>query len=291
MTAHPAFFRIDPPGDRVPVVLDSPHSGTDYPEDFRPAVPMAKLRQAEDAFVDELYACGPRLGALLLGARFPRSYIDPNRSVLDMDTALLDAPWPGPAAAGRKTALGIGLIWRVLDSGEPIYDRKLTVEEVRRRITAYHQPYQKAVKDALDETHGHFGAVWHLNCHSMPALSSVISEEGPGKSRPDFVLGDRDGTTCAPEFVHLVADTLQGFGYSVAVNEPYKGVELIGRIGRPELNRHSLQIEIRRPVYMDEDTRASHAGFAPLQQHLDLLLGVVAQYVRGRLAGSEQNWP
>lgn len=46
------------------------------------------------------------------------------------------------------------------------------------------------------------------------------------------MLGDRDGTTCAPEFIHLIGDTLRGFGYSVACTEPYKGVELIGRIGQ-----------------------------------------------------------
>ena len=175
MKTHPAFHRFDHEGAPVPVVLDSPHSGTEYPADFGAAVPRSALRQAEDAFVDELYACGPRLGATLVAARFPRSYIDPNRSVLDVDTSLLEAPWPGPAAASRKTQLGIGLIWRVLDSGEPIYSRKLSVEEVRRRITDFHQPYQKAVKDALDSVHRHFGSVWHVNCHSMPAMSSVIS--------------------------------------------------------------------------------------------------------------------
>ena len=120
MKTHPAFLRIDPMVAPVPVVLDSPHSGTEYPPDFGAAVSLSALRQAEDAFVDELYACGPRLGATLVAARFPRSYIDPNRSVLDVDTSLLDAPWPGPAAASRKTQLGIGLIWRVLDSGESI---------------------------------------------------------------------------------------------------------------------------------------------------------------------------
>ena len=40
---------------------------------------------------------------------------------------------------------------------EPIYARKLSVDEVRRRIIRFHQPYQKAVKDALDATHAHFG--------------------------------------------------------------------------------------------------------------------------------------
>ncbi len=130
MSTHPAFTRRDPAGAVVPLVLDSPHSGTEYPDDFRPAQPLEVLRQAEDAFVDELYGNASVLGATLIAARFPRSYIDPNRSILDIDTSLLDAPWPGPAQAGRKTELGIGLIWRIMDTGEPIYARKLTVDEV-----------------------------------------------------------------------------------------------------------------------------------------------------------------
>jgi N-formylglutamate amidohydrolase len=70
----------------------------------------------------------------------------------------------------------------VLDSGEAIYARKLAVEEVKRRIVSYHQPYQRAVKDALDRAHAHFGGVWHLNLHSMPAVSGTISEEGAGQA-------------------------------------------------------------------------------------------------------------
>lgn len=277
---EPAFLRHDPVGHSVPVVLDSPHSGTVYPADFEPALPLEKLRQAEDSYVDELYASAPAHGATLVTALFPRAYIDPNRSVLDIDTALLDSPWPGPAQASRKTELGIGLIWRILDTGEAIYARKLSVAEVRRRITQFHQPYQKAVKDAIDAAHAHFGAVWHLNCHSMPAMSSGISEEGPGKPRADFVLGDRDGTTCAPEFTALVASTLRGFGYDVKVNDPYKGVELVRAFSDPSGGRHSLQIEVNRRLYMDERTRSRSAGFTALRTNLDRLVKAVAGYAQ-----------
>ena len=276
-------FTLTPPGDRrVPLVLDSPHSGTMYPEDFRPAVPMEELRRAEDGFVDELYGAGPSLGATLIAATFPRSYIDPNRSLLDVDASLLETPWPGPAMRSRKTELGIGLIWRVLDSGQPIYDRKLTVDEVKNRIVRYHQPYQRAVKVALDEAYAHFGAVWHLNLHSMPALSSQISEEGPGRSRADFVLGDRDGTTCEGDFTALVADALRAMGYDVKVNDPYKGVELVRAFSDPELGRHSLQIEVNRRLYMDERTRERNAGFGMLQADLTRLLEAVAAYAAER---------
>lgn len=276
------FELIAARGASVPLVLDSPHSGTDYPEDFRAAVSLEQLRQAEDSYVDELYASGPDVGATLITARFPRSYIDPNRSLLDIDATLLEAPWPGPAIPSAKTQKGIGLIWRVLDSGDPIYARKLGIDEVKARIVRFHQPYQRAVKDALDRTHEHFGAVWHLNLHSMPAVSGRISEEGPGKPRADFVLGDRDGSTCEPEFTAHVAEALRAMGYEVRVNDPYKGVELVRAFSDPKAGRHSLQIEVNRRLYMDERTRAKTAGFTTLKGHLDTLLASVAAYAAQR---------
>jgi N-formylglutamate deformylase len=278
MNSESPYDIHQPQGRFVPLVLDSPHSGTRYPEDFRSAVARDALRQAEDSFVDELYASAPSLGATLIAARFPRSYIDPNRSILDIDTSLIEGAWPGPAIASRKTQLGIGLIWRLLDSGENIYDRKLSVDEVKRRIVEYHQPYQKAVKDALDHAHGHFGAVWHINCHSMPAVSGRISEEGPGKPRADFVLGDRDGTTCGPEFTALVAGILRGMGYDVKINDPYKGVELVRAFSDPKAGRHSLQIEVNRRLYLDEKTRERLPAFAALKANLDRMTEQVAAY-------------
>ena len=273
-------FDIRPPatGTHVPLVVDSPHSGTMYPADFDAAVPVTRLREGEDTFVDELYADAPAAGATLIAARFPRVYIDPNRSLLDIDASLLSSPWPGPAIPSRKTELGIGLIWRLLDTGEPIYARKLTVDEVKRRIVEYHQPYQRAVKKALDEAHGHFGAVWHLDVHSMPAVSSKISEEGPGKSRPDFVLGDRDGTTCEAPFTQFVARTLEEMGYVVKLNDQYKGVELVRAFSDPAAGRHSLQVEVNRRLYMDERTREKVAGFEKLRANLARLVQAVAQY-------------
>jgi N-formylglutamate amidohydrolase len=274
----PAFSLTPPSASHVPLVLDSPHSGREYPADFGACVSLDLLRQAEDAYVDELYASGPARGATLIAARFPRSYIDPNRSLLDIDGSLLEAPWPGPAIKSRKTELGIGLIWRLLDSGTPIYSRKLSIEEVKRRIVRYHQPYQRAVKDAIDTAHGHFGAVWHLNLHSMPAVSGSISEEGPGKPRADFVLGDRDGSTCDAEFTATVADALRGMGYEVKVNDPYKGVELVRAFSDPKARRHSLQIEVNRRLYMNERTREKSAGFDALRGNLDRLLENVSSY-------------
>ncbi len=173
-----------------------------------------------------------------------------------------------------------------MDKATPIYDRRLTLAEVRHRIQAYYQPYHAALSDAIQRTVQRFGAVWHLNLHSMP--NDAYERLGRKSEHPlaDFVLGDRDGTTCEPEFIALIETALRDKGYTVARNDPYKGVQLIAQIGQPELNRHSLQVEIRRPLYMDEATRERNAGFARLQADLSDVLAQVAAYVRTRQAAA-----
>ncbi|SBW10867.1 putative hydrolase [uncultured Alphaproteobacteria bacterium] len=277
----PALSVFDAPeGARIPLVFDSPHSGTDYPADFRPALPMAALRKAEDMYVDDFYAAAPEHGAALLLARFPRVYLDANRSVEDMDQGLLDAPWPGPLAPGVKTECGLGLIWRLSSDAEPIYDRRLSVEEAQARIDRCHAPYHAALKSLLDARHAEFGRVYHVDCHSMPELSGPRAPEGEGVPRADFVLGDRDGATCAPEFTRAVAECLAGMGYEVAVNDPYKGVELVRAYSDPAAGRHSLQVEINRRLYMNETTFEKTAGYAATKAAVGRLMATVAAFAR-----------
>jgi N-formylglutamate amidohydrolase len=94
------------------------------------------------------------------------------------------------------------------------------------------------------------------------------------------VLGDRDGTTCDPAFTEFVRATLIALGYRVAVNDPYKGVELVRAYSDPARGRHSLQVEINKHLYMDEAAREKHTGFAPLQQNLQRMLEAVRDYIR-----------
>ena len=278
---HSAFRRHEPTVAPIPLVLDSPHSGTEYPADFDHLPPRALVRQAEDSYVNELYATAPAIGATFVEALFPRAYIDPNRSLADIDQALLAERWPKPVTTSRKTELGIGLVWRLAQGGVPMYGRKLSVAEIERRIARCYQPYHAAVALAIDERYSAFGGVWHIDCHSMPAVGDVMSDD-PGRLRADFVLGDRDGTTCEPELTAFVAATLRGMGYEVAINDPYKGVELVRLHGRPRERRHSLQIEINRKLYLDEGTLEKHSGFGTLQRNLQRLLDALAGYVRAR---------
>lgn len=260
----------------VPVVFDSPHSGTVYPSDFDYAAPFDVMRRAEDAFVDELFASAPDHGAALLAALFPRSYVDPNRHEHEVDTLLLNEPWPHPILHTHRSSRGLGVVRRLVRATVPVYDRRLSVTEVQSRIARYHRPYHDELQTMLGDAHGRFGAVWHVNCHSMKSTAK-------GRQRADIVLGDRDGTTCEAEFTEFVRETIEGLGYSVALNHPFKGAELVIRHGDPAAGRHSLQIEINRGLYMDESKIEKGTGFAALKSDIDRLISDIAGYVRARL--------
>ena len=277
-------LRLSAPTGATPasaIVLDSPHSGQRFPADFDAAVSAHDLRDGEDCFVDELYAPAVELGIALLAAEFPRTYLDPNRHRGDIDLALMEGGhWPHEWVPSGKAAIGKALLWRTLDDGRPIYARRLGVAEVLRRIDGFHSPYHRALKNLLDAAHARFGNVVHLNCHSMNALSGAMGEGGVGQARADFVLGDRDGTSCDPALTEFVRTTLAALGHDVRINAPFKGAELVRAYADPLRRRHSLQVEINKRLYMDEPSRRRHAGFERLQADLMHLLAALADWVK-----------
>ncbi|MED5618404.1 N-formylglutamate amidohydrolase [Ideonella sp. BN130291] len=284
MPTHPpdAYLLHRPAGDALPIVVDSPHSGRETPADFDTALAPGLLRSAEDSFVDELWAGAPRHGAVLLAARFPRAYIDPNRALADIDEALLDGAWPGEVRPGPKTRLGIGLVWRLLD-GQPMYRRRLSVAEVQRRIDTCWRPYTEALQRELEAAHQRFGARWHLNVHSMPDDS--YRKLGLG-DRPlaDFVLGDRDASTADEATMALIEASLRSSGFSVARNDPFKGVEIVRTSGDPSRHCHAVQIEVKKSLYMDAAAYQRNAGFARVQRAIERLLGDLANHVRQQIS-------
>lgn len=281
MAPHTAFILHGPAEPQMPLVLDSPHSGHEFPADFGSVLSEFDLREGEDCFVDELWLPATERGVGLIAARSPRTYIDANRHAGDIDLALMeDGSWPGEIVASGKARIGKALIWRTLDDGRALYERRLSVAEVRSRIERFHRPYHRALQERIEATHARFGSSWHIDCHSMNAVAGAQGEGEAGSPRADFVLGDREGTTCEAAFTSFVRDFLSGLGYDVKINDPYKGVELVRAYSDPASQRHSLQLEINKRLYMDEATRTKSAGFDELRKHLALLIDSVLGYAK-----------
>ncbi len=274
------LYRRSPLGEASPLLFDSPHSGNIYPADFMYACPTHILRQAEDAFVDDLYAHVARSGGTLIAAKFPRSYIDVNRAVDDIDPQLLASSWPGALRQSEKGRVGMGLVRRICRPGMPVYARRLSVREIQSRIETYYVPYHAALRASLDALWQRFGAVWHVNCHSMP--SGIVSGP-PFQGRADIVLGDRDGTTCHKEFTAFAHGFFEHLGYAVRLNDPYKGVEIVRRYGDPVRGVHSLQIEISRRLYMDEEKLVPNENYNQLKIDLGAFAAALRRFADDQL--------
>lgn len=259
------------PGSRTtPILLASPHSGRTYPPDIiaQTALPLSVLRRSEDAYVDMLVEQAPSVGITTILAPFPRVFIDPNRSTRELDRALFGNLPSGEGGDTPHVQAGLGVVPRISADGRPIYDRELDIAEGRRRIATYYRPYHGAIDVELRAACDVFGMGILLDMHSMPAAA------GGGV---DAVLGDRHGTSCDPAIMTRIETAFRDAGLTVRRNQPYAGGYTTSFYGQPAQNRHAVQIEINRGLYLDE-TRVTRSGtFAALQTVLtNVLAGLAA---------------
>lgn len=264
------FVVHSPPRQRVPFVFNSPHSGSYYPPRF---LAMSRLdphaiRRSEDCYVDELFSGVAGLGAPMLAANFPRAYLDVNREALELDPRMFTGTLPARAnTRSPRVAGGLGTVPSLVGEGQTIYATKLPVSEAIARIDTVYRPYHRMLERLVERTHALFGVAVLIDCHSMPA-SVRIGEAG---LRPDFIIGDRFGTSCSGALTELAIGTLSAMGYTVAHNKPYAGGHITEHYGRPARGYHALQIEINRGLYLNETTLARTGGFTALAEDLTQL--------------------
>ncbi|QOF70270.1 N-formylglutamate amidohydrolase [Aminobacter sp. SR38] len=252
---------------RVPFVFNSPHSGRCYPDRFlaMSRLDAVAIRRSEDCYVDELFGAAVALGAPMLTAHFPRAYLDVNREPWELDPRMFAEPVP-PFANVRsaRVAGGLGTVPKLVGEGLDIYPGRLPLSEAIGRIESVYKPYHETLKRLVTRTHARFGYAVLVDCHSMPASVRL----GDNGTRPDFIVGDRFGTSAASALSERAIGLLAAMGYAVAHNKPYAGGFITEHYGRPARKLHALQIEINRGLYMDERTFKKSAGFYALADDL-----------------------
>ena len=267
------MIRVDRPvgGQGVPLIVASPHSGQDYPDDFadQACLDRLTLRRSEDAFVDELVDQTPDFGGTMLRALFPRVYVDPNRGPWELDPAMFADRLPSEVETiSRRASSGLGVIPRVGVEGRPIYRSRLRYAEARARLDACYIPYHEALSGLIEETVARFGHALLVDMHSMPAQSA---------RDVDFVIGDRFGSSCHPVLTDRVEQALNGMGYVAVRNIPYAGGFTTEHYGRPMDGVHVIQIEINRSLYMDEGRVVKLPAFNAFRENMSRFISLLCE--------------
>lgn len=268
-------FRFQP--GETPVLLSIPHVGTVVPPDIAATMTDSALAMPDtDWHLDRLYHFAPALGVGFLKPILSRYVIDLNRDPAS------DLPVPG---AGSTELCPLTTF-----DHQPVYrpEQEPDAAEVRRRIGAYWRPYHEQLNGELQALKERFGVAVLFDAHS---IRSRVPRFFDGQIQ-DFSLGTAEGTSASPALVGRVMNVLTATGrFSSVQNGRFNGGFITRRYGNPADNIHSIQLELSRLTYMDEEAPFSFREESARQVRptLERLLSLVVEWAWENAAGRRRS--
>ena len=262
-----------------PVIVSVPHAGRFFPEEFlqNSALSEEQLRGNEDLFVDELVWPLHKEGIPVLSMNLARSFIDVNRDKIELDSKMFyDYPEDKIAIENNRCRFGLGLIHRIDMENRPIYNGLLSYHEVQERIKNVYDVYHKRLQQLINKCAKKFGFCCVLDCHSMPSKICSIISESP---RIDFCLGNLFEQSCPNKISFYVENELVKREYYVSKNRPYSGAFITFNYCEPRKQSYTLQLEINRVIYADENTLEKNNNFQRVSYDLSKVVTQLAHFL------------
>jgi N-formylglutamate deformylase len=247
-----------------PLFLHLPHASSVIPEDFRGdfLVGTAELAseqlRLEDRYTDELFGAGwPAAQAW----RAPVS-----RLVVDVERFRSDDHEP-------CAAVGMGAVYVRGTRGQAL--RRPDPERREVLLKTYYDPHHRACEAATAQALATWGRCVVLDAHSYPR--GPLPTQLPDALQPEIGLGT-DAFHTPLALRELARSYFADHGLEVGVDEPFCGTFVPTRFWRSDPRVHSLMVEVRRDLYMDEATGAKNGGFARIQDLLSGFRAVLAKH-------------
>ncbi len=229
-------------GEIVPIIISSPHSGTQFPDHLKHQYHTGWLTQPEDTdwYINKLYNFAPLMGITVIEARYSRYLIDLNRNPENRDLY----------NDGRSQSK---LLPVRTFAGKKIYLPGQTPSEkdTQERLNLYYWPYYKQVKLMINQLKEEFNHVLLFDAHSIKHTIPAISD----LPFPEFILGDNDQNSASPNLIFQALFSLQKQNqFSVSHNKPFSGGHLTRYFGNYARGVHAIQLEMCQRNYMNEET-------------------------------------
>lgn len=227
-----------------------PHSGEQIPPEvsWLKSLDEVVVMRDVDRYVDQLYSgVIDQLQLRNIKTQWHRYVVDLNRKPEEFDAdAVVGAI--NPSGSHPK-----GLHWSVTTWGEKLISQPMTMDLHEQLIKKCYEPFHSQVKSLRQKLIAQ-GPVYHIDAHSMPSRGTAMHAD-PGGERADIVVSDFHGKSSSAIFKDLVLDSYQSSGFHCAYNHPYVGGGITQMYGEPQKNFHTIQIELNRKLYMNEETK------------------------------------
>lgn len=235
-----------------PVLVTIPHSGEKIPAEaaWLKGLSEEHVMCDVDRFVDRLYM--PTIKKLTLRhvvTDWHRYVVDLNRLPEDVDA---DSVVGSKNPSGSFTS---GLHWVKTTTGLPLMKQPISQALHDQLVKDYFKPFHESAEKHYQAMREEGAKVtYHLDLHSMPSFGTSAHRD-PGETRAEIVVSDFNGKSCSLEFKDLVIRAYKDQGFQVAYNWPYIGGRVTQTYGHPQKGQHAIQVELRRNLYMNEDTK------------------------------------
>ena len=233
-----------------PVLITLPHSGDLYPDIFLEQIKLdlSKIRKIEDFKCDEIIKFVNKNAADILIAKCSRAVVDLNRSRKALDNNMFkEIILHSDPDEKKMLSYGLGVFPKLIQN-ENIFKSKLPTYYGNHILETFYDPFHLSIQNQLEALLSKFGVCYHFDLHSMPqrAVKSM-------KNIPDIVLGDNYRKSCSLKLINYIKNQFENYGLIVAINQPYAGGFITRNYGNPSKGIETMQIEVNRSVYMNED--------------------------------------
>lgn len=265
---------------KYPLILSIPHSGTEFPKEFLKAVQVdtLTLRRNEDIFVRDLLEPAIKQAELpAICLNIGRAFIDVNRAKVEIDPNMFyDYPKDELGLNQQRSRYGLGIIHKVTADSQPIYNGKISFEEASERIKKVYDVYHERLKELTEAAIAKFGFCLLLDCHSMPSKICSIISESP---RIDICLGNLFEQSCPNKISFFVENEFVKREYYVSKNRPYSGAFITFNYCEPRRNSYTLQLEINREIYADEEMLQKNNNFQKVSYDVGKVVTNLANFL------------
>jgi len=193
--------------------------------------------------------------------------MDTNRAAYELDQEMFYGEIPDDLIdRSHKVDIGYGSIAKYAYTRKEIYFTKIPFEEAESRIRQFYFPIHEKLNHLLHEDHQKFGYSVLIDCHSMPSYEFLNFKTL--RKQPDIILGNLYGNSCNDELTKYITAHFKRHKLKVVMNNPFAGGYNTNHYGHPNENKHAIQIEIKKSLYLDENNRA----LKPQAQDMKLII-------------------
>ena len=216
----------------------------------------------------------------MLKMEVTRAFVDLNRDKLELDpTMFYNYPKEQELMFDKHCRAGLGVIHRINYKRENLYAGLLDYKEVQERLKKVYDVYHNRLQQLIDVALKKFGFCLVLDCHSMPSkICSIIDD----RSGIDICLGNLFSQSCPQDMSDFLAGQFWNKNYNVEFNCPYSGAYITFNYCQPRQNISTLQLEINRGLYADEDNLCKGAGFDAVASDVSDAVVALAQNLARR---------